>query len=67
MPGIKIREGENFEYGLKRFKKQVEKAGVLSDLRKKEHFEKPSVQKKRKQVSARKRLVKKQRGFVPKK
>lgn len=61
LPGIRIKEGESFENGLKRFKKQCEKSGLLADLRKKEHFEKPSIQRKRKQMAARKRAVKKVR------
>ena len=56
MPGIKIREGESFEQALRRFKKQCEKSGILSELRKREHYEKPSVRKKRKAAQARKRV-----------
>lgn len=55
MPGVKIREGEGFEHAYRRFKKQVEKAGVLSEIRKREHYEKPSEVKKRKRAQARKR------------
>lgn len=55
MPGIKIREREPFEIALKRFKKQCEKTGVLSEIRKREHYEKPSVRKKKKRLAARKR------------
>ncbi|MEQ1879143.1 MAG: 30S ribosomal protein S21, partial [Bdellovibrionia bacterium] len=40
---VKIREGEGFEGALRRFKKQVEKSGILSELKKREHYEKPSV------------------------
>jgi small subunit ribosomal protein S21 len=58
MPGIKVRETEPFEGALKRFKKQVEKAGVLSEVRKREFYEKPSVKKKRKAIAARKRAMK---------
>ena len=58
MPGIKIRETESFESAIKRFKKQVEKAGVLSEVRKREFYEKPSVKIKRKAIAARKRAVK---------
>jgi small subunit ribosomal protein S21 len=58
MPGIKVRETEPFEGALKRFKKQVEKAGVLSEVRKREFYEKPSVKKKRKAIAARKRALK---------
>ncbi len=59
MPGIFIREGESFEGAMRRFKKQCEKAGILSEVRKREHYEKPSIRKKRKSVSARKRAQKK--------
>lgn len=58
MPGIKVRDTEPFEGALKRFKKQVEKAGVLSEVRKREFYEKPSVKKKRKAIAARKRALK---------
>jgi small subunit ribosomal protein S21 len=61
MPGVKIRDGESFESALKRFKKQCEKAGILSELRKREHYEKPSIKKKRKALAARKRAMKKMR------
>jgi small subunit ribosomal protein S21 len=60
MPGIQIRDGESFEAAMRRFKKQCEKAGILSEVRKREHYEKPSIKKKRKTVAARKRAVKKQ-------
>lgn len=44
---------------MKRFKKMVEKAGVLSEIRKREHYEKPSVKKKKKALAAKKRAIKK--------
>jgi len=59
MPGIFIREGESFEAAMRRFKKMCEKAGILSEVRKREHYEKPSIRKKRKTVAARKRALKK--------
>ncbi len=62
MPGINIREGDSFEAALKKFKKQCEKAGILSEVRKREAYEKPSVKRKKKDVAARKRAVKKTRG-----
>lgn len=58
MPGVKVREGEPFEYALRRFKKQCEKAGVLSEIRKREYYEKPSVRRKRKILAAKKKAVK---------
>ncbi|RLB58689.1 MAG: 30S ribosomal protein S21 [Deltaproteobacteria bacterium] len=59
MPGVKVREGESFESALRRFKKQCEKAGILSEIRKREHYEKPSVRKKKKALAAKKRALKK--------
>ncbi|MBN2494279.1 MAG: 30S ribosomal protein S21 [Deltaproteobacteria bacterium] len=61
MPEVKVREGESFESALKRFKKQCEKAGILSEIRKREHYEKPSVRKKKKALAAKKRMLKKMR------
>lgn len=63
MPVVRIREGESFEGAVRRFKKQCEKAGILTEVRKREHFEKPSIRKKRKSAAARKRVEKKSRGF----
>jgi small subunit ribosomal protein S21 len=56
---VRIRDGESFEQAFRRFKKQVEKAGILSEIKKREHYEKPSVSKKKKSISARKRALKK--------
>jgi len=58
VPEVLIEEGESFEKALKRFKKKCEKAGILSDLRKHRHFEKPSERRKRKINSARRKLKK---------
>ena len=62
MTGIRINEGESFENAVKRFKKMCEKAGILSEVRKLESYEKPSVKKKKKAIAARKRALKKARG-----
>ncbi|MCB0378037.1 MAG: 30S ribosomal protein S21 [Bdellovibrionales bacterium] len=61
MSFVKLREGEGFEQAFRRFKKSCEKSGVLSEIKKREHFEKPSVRLKKKSLAARKRLMKKQR------
>ena len=58
MPEVIIDEGESFEKALKRFKKKCEKAGILSDLRKHRHFEKPSERRKRKMNAAKRKLRK---------
>ncbi|HET9751500.1 MAG TPA: 30S ribosomal protein S21 [Myxococcales bacterium] len=52
MPGVRVKEGESFENAMKRFKKQCEKAGILSEIRKREHYEKPSVKRKKKALAA---------------
>ena len=59
MPSVIIREGESFESALKRFKKQCEKTGILSEIKKREHYEKPSVKRKKKILAAKKRALKK--------
>jgi small subunit ribosomal protein S21 len=64
MPGIKIRENESFENALKRFKKQCEKTGILSEVRKREHFEKPSIKRKKKALAAKKRVLKRMRKLA---
>ena len=61
MPGVRVKEGESFENAMKRFKKQCEKAGILSEIRKREHYEKPSVKRKKKALAAKKRALKKMR------
>ena len=52
MSEVIIHDDENFERALKRFKKKCEKAGILSDLRKHRHYEKPSERRKRKMNAA---------------
>ena len=56
MPEVIIHDDESFERALKRFKKKCEKAGILSDLRKHRHYEKPSERKKRKMNAARRKV-----------
>ncbi len=59
MPVVHVREDESFENALRRFKRKVEKAGILTELRKRQHFEKPSVKRKRKAIQARKKIARK--------
>ena len=61
MTGIRVRDGESFESAIRRFKKACEKSGILSEIRKHEHYEKPSVKRKKKALAARKRAKKKGR------
>jgi len=58
LPGVRVREGESFEGALRRFKKSCEKAGILSEIRRRQVYEKPSIQRKKKEAAARKRLLK---------
>jgi small subunit ribosomal protein S21 len=60
MPGVRIRENESFEKALRRFTKACEKAGLMSDIKKHQHFEKPSERKKRKLNAARRKQRKMQ-------
>ena len=57
MPEVKVRENENIESALKRFKKKIQKAGILSEIKRRERYEKHSVKRKRKSEAARKRKV----------
>ena len=59
MPVVQVRDEESFEGALRRFKRKVEKAGVLTELRKRQFFEKPSVKRKRKLVQAKKKAARK--------
>ena len=60
LPGVFLHEDDfSFDIALRRFKKQVEKAGILSEMKKRQHYEKPSVMRKKKKAAARKRLMKK--------
>ena len=58
MSEIKVQKGESLESAIRRFKRSCQKAGVLSEVRKREHYEKPSVKRKLKSEAARKRKFK---------
>ena len=55
---IRIKDNESLESALRRFKRQCAKSGVLAEVRKREHYEKPSVKRKKKSEAARKRKFK---------
>jgi small subunit ribosomal protein S21 len=59
MPVIKVRENEPFDVALRRFKRSCEKAGILSEVRRRENYEKPTAERKRKKAAAVKRHMKK--------
>ena len=64
MPSIRVRETDSFENALRKFKKQCEREGILSEVKKREHYDKPSVKKKKKALAARKKALKKVRVSV---
>lgn len=59
MPSVKVRENEPFDIAMRRFKRSCEKAGVLSEVRRREFYEKPTSIRKRKMAAAVKRHQKK--------
>ena len=58
MAEVKVKDGESLDSALRRFKRQCARSGVLTELRKREHYEKPSVKRKKKSEAARKRKYK---------
>nr|MBN2278226.1 30S ribosomal protein S21 [candidate division Zixibacteria bacterium] len=61
MTGVRVRDDESFERALRRFNKFCEKTGILSDIKKRQHFEKPSERRKRKLNAARRKMRKLQK------
>ena len=59
MPNVRVRENEPFEVAMRRFKRACEKAGTLAEVRRREFYEKPTQERKRKQAAAVKRQLKK--------
>ena len=55
MAEVRVKENESLDSALRRFKRQCARSGVLSELRKREHDEKPSVKRKRRAEAARER------------
>ena len=62
MTGIRVRDNESIESAIRRFKKLCEKSGILAELRKREHYEKPSVKRKKKALAAKKRALRRSRN-----
>jgi len=58
MSEIQVKEGESIDSALRRFKRQTSRDGVIKEVRKREHYEKPSVKRKKKSEAARKRKYK---------
>lgn len=55
MAEVKIGKNESLDSALRRFKKQCQRSGILAEVRKHEHYEKPSVRRKKKSEAARKK------------
>jgi len=58
LPSVRVKENENFDAALRRFKRSCEKAGVLTEVRRREFYEKPTQERKRKKAAAVKRQAK---------
>jgi small subunit ribosomal protein S21 len=58
MPSVRLKENEYFDAALRRFKRACEKAGILTELRRREYYEKPTQERKRKKAAAVKRHLK---------
>ena len=58
MPHVRVNENEPFDIALRRFKRQTSRDGIIQEVRKREHYEKPSVARKKKSEAARKRKYK---------
>ena len=68
MPTIRVKENEPFEVAMRRFKRTIEKSGLLTELRAREFYEKPTAERKRKKAAAIKRHYKRLRSMMlPKK
>jgi small subunit ribosomal protein S21 len=68
LPTIRVKDNEPFEVALRRFKRTIEKTGLLTDLRAREFYEKPTAERKRKKAAAVKRHYKRIRSLsLPKK
>jgi len=64
MTKITVYEGESFDNAIRRFRKSVERAGILRDVKKHEIFEKPSEKRKRRLIAARKKEQKRRREEI---
>jgi len=58
MPSVRVKENEYFDAAMRRFKRACEKAGILTELRRREYYEKPTQERKRRKAAAVKRHAK---------
>ena len=66
MSVVYLKENDNIDIALKKFKKIIEREGILTELKKREFYEKPSIKRKKKAMAARKRLMKKLKKLMAK-
>ena len=59
MSEVKIGENDSFETALKRFNRKIQQDGILAEARRREHYEKPSVKRKRKEAARRRKAARK--------
>ncbi len=59
MSEVKIGDHESFETALKRFNRKIQQDGILAEARRREHYEKPSVKRKRKEAARRRKIASK--------
>ncbi|UCG90830.1 MAG: 30S ribosomal protein S21 [candidate division WOR-3 bacterium] len=64
MTKITVYEGESFDNAMRRFRKSVERAGILRDVKKHDVYEKPSERRKRRHIAARKKELKRQQEEI---
>jgi len=64
MPIIRVKENEPFDVALRRFKRTIEKTGIITELRAREFYEKPTAERKRKRAAAVKRHYKRIRSMM---
>jgi small subunit ribosomal protein S21 len=57
--GVRVRDNESFEQALRRFKRKCEKSGILSEVKRRRFYEKPSDRRKREMIQARKKMLRK--------
>ena len=63
MTEVRIGENEPFEVALKRFNKKVQQDGVLAEARRREHFEKPSIKRKKKEATKKRKSTRSSKGL----
>ncbi len=61
MPEVKLRQGETIDEALRRFKRECERAGIMQEIKKRDHYESPSVRKKKKAAEAKRKARRRSR------